>query len=178
MTTRKKMMKNKTSIFPRVAILLFVAFFQLTNATHAHKFYMSICDMEYNPKSKSLEIVVKLFVDDFEETLERETGDPIFIGEENENWKTDEFITSYFQSHFQISQNGKTLTNKFIGKEIDKDYAWVYIEVPNFKVDKSSTLKNSLLIDYFESQTNKVNYKNGQITNSFTLHKHKTEQEF
>ena len=139
---------------------------------------MSICDMEYNAKTKSLEIVVKLFVDDFEKVLERETGDPIFIGEENENWKTDEFITTYFETHFQISQNEKRLPNKYVGKEIDKDYAWVYIEIPHFKLNKPSILKNTLLIDYFDSQTNKVNYKNGQFTNSFTLHQHKTEQEF
>lgn len=139
---------------------------------------MSIADMEYNPKTKSLQVVIKFFVDDFEKVLEQENNVRLFLGTEKEHEEADRFIQNYLNSHFIIEQSKGSLASTFIGKEVDKDYVWAYLEFDKFKVNESSSISNTLLVKYFSEQANKVNYKNGAVTNSFTLHKNKITEEF
>ncbi|MBL4710761.1 MAG: hypothetical protein JKY48_20245 [Flavobacteriales bacterium] len=160
------------------AKFLFLFFILLANTADAHKFYMSITDMQYNSKTKSLQVVIKLFVDDIESVLEKENNVRIFFGTDKEHQDADKLLQSYLNSHFIIEQSRGSLSSKFVGKEVDKDYLWVYLEFEKFKVKDESTISNSLLIRYFSEQTNKVNYQNGAQLKSFTLHKNSIAQEF
>lgn len=167
-------MRSKT-----IPYLLSLTLFLLVGSTvSAHKFYMSIADMEYHPESKSLQVVVKLFVDDFEKVLEQKNAVRLFLGTDKEHPEADNYIKKYLNSHFIVEQPKGSLSATFVGKEVDKDYLWVYFEFKKFKVKESSTLYNSLLIKEFPTQTNKVNYKNGKQNKSFTLYKSKLTEEF
>ena len=177
MTTKKKRMKKINKLLKVCTLLISVAFF-LGNSERAHKFYMSIIDMEYNEASKSLQISMKLFADDLEFVLEKEQNVKVFLGTEKEHEKTDDFIKSYLNTHFFIEQSKGSLPLTYVGKEVDKDYAWIYIEVKNFKVKDETLLTNSMLIDYFKDQTNKINYKKGDEVNSFTLYNQNISKEF
>ncbi len=139
---------------------------------------MSITDMEYNPTTKSLQISMKLFVDDLELVLEREREIKCFLGTEKEHPKSNEFITAYVGTHFFVEQSKGSLPVTFIAKEVDKDYAWIYLEVKNFKVKDQTLLTNSMLFDYFNEQTNKVNYTKEEEIISFTLFKENISKEF
>jgi len=139
---------------------------------------MSITDMEYNSSSKSLQISMKLFVDDFELVLEKENDKKYFLGTEKEDTNANEFIKKYLSTHFFVEQSKGSLPVTFVGKEVDKDYIWIYLEVKNFKAKDETLLTNSFLIDYFSNQTNKVNYKKQDEVISFTLFKGKVSEEF
>ena len=121
---------------------------------------------------------MKLFADDLEFVLEKEQNVKVFLGTEKEHEKADDFIKSYLNTHFFIEQSKGSLPLTYVGKEIDKDYTWIYIEVKNFKVKVETLLTNSMLIDYFKDQTNKVNYKKGDEVNSFTLYNQNISKEF
>lgn len=139
---------------------------------------MSITDMEYNPATKSLQISMKLFVDDLELVLGKEQEVKCFLGTEKEHHSSNEFIKTYVNTHFFIEQSKGSLPVTFIGKEVDKDYAWIYLEVKNFKVKDETLLTNSMLFDYFTEQTNKINYKKEEEVISFTLFKEYVSKEF
>jgi hypothetical protein len=134
--------------------------------------------MEYNPEKKSLQIVMKLFADDIEAVLEKENNVRIILGSKKEHPKTDEYLTKYINTHFFIEQSRGSKQISFVGKEVDKDYTWVYLEVKNFKVKDETFISNSMLLDYFSEQTNKVNYDNTNKTISFTLFKNNISKEF
>lgn len=139
---------------------------------------MSITDMEFNPETKSLQISMKLFVDDLDAVLEKEQEVKVFLGTKKEHSEADQFIKEYLNTHFFIEQSKGSLPVTFIGKEVDKDYTWIYLEVKNFKVKDETLLTNSMLIDYFIDQTNKINYKEGEEIISFTLYKENISKEF
>lgn len=149
-----------------------------TSSVNAHKFYMSITEIEYNEKNKSLEVVITFFINDLEEVLEKENDAKIYLGSEKENVKADDFLKKYLSQHFIIEQEKGSLAFNYIGKEVDKDYAYAYIEFKGFKKKSSSLLTNTLLINYFPEQTNKVNFSSSYKTSSFTLHKNKVSEEF
>ncbi|MDC1452518.1 hypothetical protein N8371_08970, partial [Vicingaceae bacterium] len=52
----------------------------LGNSVDAHKFYISITDMEYNVTNKSLQISMKLFLEDLDFVLEKENEVNCFLG--------------------------------------------------------------------------------------------------
>lgn len=167
-TTTMTMMSKKINSFKYILIF---GFLLVTNQANAHKFYMSITDMNYNSTTKSLQVAIKFFADDLELVLEKETGERILIGTENENTKTSDFISTYLKSHFIIEQNKGSLTPIFVGNETDKDYTWVYLEFKNFEPNESTSLTNTVLIEYFSKQANKVNFTKGKRTKSYTLHR-------
>jgi hypothetical protein len=176
--TVKTRMKMTMSRILKYALLLFISTALVSTSVKAHKFYMSITDMEYNPENKSLQIVMKLFADDIEAVLENENNVRIILGSEKEHPKTDEYLTKYIGTHFFIEQSRGSKQISFVGKEVDKDYTWVYLEVENFKVKDETLISNSMLLDYFSEQTNKVNYNNTIKTISFTLFKNNISKEF
>ncbi|MFT5667408.1 MAG: putative adenine nucleotide alpha hydrolase (AANH) superfamily ATPase [Vicingaceae bacterium] len=171
-------MQMKMSRILKYALVLFISTALLSSHVKAHKFYMSITDMEYNPDNKSLQIVMKLFTDDIEKVLEKENYVRIILGAEKEHPKTDEYLYKYIGTHFFIEQSKGSKQISFVGKEVDKDYTWVYLEVKNFKVKDETLISNSMLLDYFSEQTNKVNYNNTLKTISFTLFKNNISKEF
>ncbi|MDA9312278.1 hypothetical protein OAD50_04790 [Vicingaceae bacterium] len=150
----------------------------LGNSVDAHKFYISITDMEYNVTNKSLQISMKLFLEDLDFVLEKENEVNCFLGSEKEHSKSNEFIKAYVNTHFFVEQFKGSLPLTFVGKEVDKDYAWIYLEVKNFKVKDETLLTNSMFIDYFKEQTNKMNYKKEAEVFSFTLFNGNISKEF
>jgi len=172
-------MRKKTNNFlVKASALLFFFTLLVGNSSSAHKFYMSITDMEYNPSTRSLQISMKLFVNDLEMVLEKEQKARILLGTKKEHPETDNFISAYVNTHFIVEQSKGSLPVTFIGKEVDKDYAWIYLEVKKFKVKDETLLTNSTFLDYFPDQSNKINFKNGAEVVSFTLYKQNASNQF
>lgn len=139
---------------------------------------MSITEMEYNSDKKSLQVVMKLFIDDAETVLEKENDVRLFLGTEKEHSNTNQFLQKYLFTHFIIEQSKGSLELNFVGKEVDKDYVWVYFEIPKFKIKDETLLSNTMLLDYFPEQINKMNYIKGKEEVSFSLFKNNISKEF
>jgi hypothetical protein len=92
---------KKIFIFSLIALLSSQAF--------AHKFYMSITEMRYNEKNKSLEVTIKLFTDDIEKALESKSDSALFLGTEKEASQTDQLMEAYLREHFSLKQNEETM---------------------------------------------------------------------
>lgn len=121
-----------------------------------HKYYMSITQIDYNQKAGSLEITMKLFTDDLEKAVEAGTTEKLKLGTDNESTKANDLIKKYLNKHFTINVNGQPVTYKFIGKEVNIEVAWVYLEVVNVKDLNTITVKNTLLTETIGEQKNIV----------------------
>jgi len=125
---------------------------------------MSITEMHYNEKNQSLEIMIKLFTDDIEKALESKIEKPIFLGTEKEANQTDSIMEAYLRKHFILKEGDEIMEYDYLGKEVDRDYTWLYIEVEKFSTDLDHEIKHALLTDQFEDQKNQVNYYlNGKV---------------
>lgn len=122
-----------------------------------HAFHTSLTEIQYNAKEKSLEISIRMFTDDLETALTKaNNGQKIMIGGKNDN--SDAILNKYIQQHFAFvtPQKQKRILN-ILGKEMEGEATWVYVEVPNSQDFKSDVLYNNLMQELFDDQTNLVN---------------------
>lgn len=123
-----------------------------------HAFHTSLTEIQYNAKDKSLEITIRLFTDDLENALTKlNNGQKIMVGGKNDN--SDAVLSKYIQQHFAIltpQKQKKTLN--YLGKELEGDATWVYVEVPESQVVKGHILYNDIMQELFDDQTNLVNF--------------------
>lgn len=123
-----------------------------------HDFHTSLTELQYNPKEKSYEVSIRMFTDDLENTLTKfNGGKKVFIGGKNDN--ADEVIKRYIPQHFAVytAQKQKKAMN-ILGKEIEGDATWVYVEIPDAQGVLGGILQNDLLVEMFDDQTNLVNF--------------------
>ena len=130
-----------------------------TNVSEAvHAFHTSLTEIQYNAKEKSLEISIRMFTDDLETALTKfNNGQKVMIGGKNDN--SDVVLSKYIQQHFAIiSPQKQKKPLSFIGKELEGDATWIYVEMPNSQDFKGYFLYNNLMQEMFDDQTNLVNF--------------------
>ncbi len=129
----------------------------------AHPFYISVCQVDHNPDTGALEMSFRIFMDDLELALETMGTDRLHLGTEREVEKADLYIDRYLARHVVIEINGRRVSAAFLGKEVDTDAIWCYVEVENIPVLESMTMTNTLLLETYEDQVNLVHVNaNGQ----------------
>jgi hypothetical protein len=137
----------------------------------AHDFHVSITEIHYNPEARALEIAIKIFTDDLEAGLEG-LGAPILrLGTPREDPSADSLLKRYLDNRFQISIEGKLLKNRFLGKEMESDATWCYIEIADVPRPATLTVHNRILLERFEDQANLVNLDVGGGKRSLMLRK-------
>ncbi len=139
---------------------------------------MSITEINYNAESKSLEISIQFFTDDLEKAVEQNKDLRLLLGTEKEDSAADSLINQYIKQHFEIQKNEVPLVLEYIGKESERDYTYAYLELKDFDKDGTIWLNNTLLIELFDAQVNKVNFNNGDYSKSISLHKDLRGTEF
>jgi len=142
-------------------------------AANSHPFYVSICQIDFNKENKTLEVSVKTFVNDLLLAL-KETGKPeLFFGEEREDSKSNEYIFDYLKSNLKIKVNGNPVAFSFIGKEMEDDVVWTYMEIAGILELNKIEVECSILTEVFDSQSNIIQINNGNEIRSLLLSKRK-----
>ncbi|MEJ6793313.1 MAG: peptidase E [Lacinutrix sp.] len=135
----------------------------------AHKYYVSITKIEYISEKQSVQIITRVFIDDFEKLLKERYNNSIVLNTNTKEDQIDNYIASYLLSRIIISINGKESEIKFIGKEYDGDVVQCYLEVENIDKISSFKIENKVLFDMFSDQKNIVRLKINDRTKSFIL---------
>lgn len=134
-----------------------------------HPFFVSVIEINHNPKEASVEISVRAFAEDIEKTVQKYTtkkidllspADPVFL---------DSQIGSYINQKLRLKVNGQPVVVKYLGHELQKESIWMYLEVPKIADLSSLELDCKLLYDFEVSQTNLVNVKSKGISKSYKL---------
>ncbi len=142
-----------------------------------HQYYVSICQIDHNPKSETLEITFKIFTDDLERALEEQGKYDIELGTPKEHPATDSLIAKYIYDHFELKIDGLTKPMYFLGKEAELEATWCYVEVYKVPEIKELFIYNSILVDVFDDQNNLIhlNYKGEK--SSLILHRGNVRKE-
>ena len=142
----------------------------LNLAATAHEYYLSITKIEWNAKSSSFEVSIKLTAHDLERVLEADGGEKLNLGSDIEASDADERIVQYLKKVFGLTVNGESCNWSYVGKEVNlDDNMWVYIEIPNIKEISSIEVKNGLLMDMFPAQQNHIHLKLSDETKTIVL---------
>ncbi|WP_188599480.1 DUF6702 family protein [Polaribacter pacificus] len=143
-------MKSKVLVF-----FLVIPLFAFTT----HKYYLSLTQLEYNEKQKSLEIIINVFIDDIEKALEEIHHKKFELDTKNEPKDSDTFFYQYLKKHVQFKIDGKPVLYDFIGKEYDGDIVYFYLEVKNINSLKEIDVTNDILVAEFPEQQNLIKSK-------------------
>jgi hypothetical protein len=123
-----------------------------------HPIYISSTEVDYNTKSKSLEISVKIFADDLEPVLSKKYNSKIELGTDREHPKTKDYLMEYLQKHLVFYIDNKTAVYKYIGHESggksDMFALYIYLEINNINTFKIMQIYNNLLIEQHSNQLN------------------------
>jgi len=130
----------------------------------AHPFYLSLTDMQYNAANQEIEIAIKIFTDDLDETLTARYGEAIRLETEREHPDADAYLFTYIEENFSLSIQDQALPLSYLGREVEEDVVWVYLTVPCASSPEQVKVKQAILLDMFEGQRNIVHLEvNGNI---------------
>jgi len=105
---------------------------------------------------------MRIFTDDLEYGI---TGSQDFyaLGTSKEPSGADSLIYSYILENFKVTLNGNCLKPDFIGKEVEVDVTWIYLEIENVEFLSRIEVTNYMLTELFRDQVNIINVKyNGE----------------
>ncbi len=168
------MSKTESVKIGKKIFILFYFLSVLSISAMAHPFYVSICQIDYNKTTHSLEVSVKTFADDLILGLENAGASKIFLGEEKENPKTDTFIFNYLKSNLKLKVNGQSVDFSIIGKEMETDVVWTYLEVDGISELSTIEVECTILIEVFDTQSNIIQINDGNGIQNLLLNKRKT----
>lgn len=154
-----------------IVILLVLPLFAFT----MHKYYVSLCEIEYLKEKQSVQIILGVFIDDLEFTLNKNSGKQLNLASKTEVANVNDYFKKYLNEHLQISANGKNQSYKYIGKEYDGDIVRFYLEIIDIKDLKSIEVFNNILTDDFSDQKNIVKIKVNDFNKTFYLNKSNTK---
>jgi hypothetical protein len=140
-------------LFAGIALALFTFHFSLFTVS-AHRYHTSLTRIDYNEKEKLAEITIQLFTHDLVPVLEKRSGKQIDL---EKTLDIDKLIFEYLKENFVFKdKNGEAQTLNWIGKELEVDTAFVYVEIPLAETLEGASLQNTIFFESFAEQTNLV----------------------
>ena len=154
----------------KVFKLFFIAFaLPLLAFTTAHKFYVSVTQIDYIKEKQSVQITSRIFIDDFEDLIQQRYDETITLEVKNESEKVNIYIERYLKEKIKLKINGADAEVLFIGKEYENDIMYCYLEVQNIMEINTLEITNKVLFDINQEQQNIVRTNINSKQKSFIL---------
>ncbi|MDT0689444.1 hypothetical protein RM549_06585 [Salegentibacter sp. F188] len=152
-------------------ILVCFLLFSSLKANNSHEFYLSVTEIEYKKDSGALQIISRVFIDDFQKVLNTRYGKNISLSYEKETGDVKNSIKKYLAQKLQLVINGEKLQLRYLGKEYDGDQLILYIEIENVPVFDKMEVTNAILTDLYDDQKNVVHVRMDDQLKSLLLDK-------
>ena len=149
--------------------ILFSKFLMLF-ITNLHPFHVTVSEIYHNQKNHSLEITMKLFVDDFEKAINSNHDQELNLYEDYNEKTARQFIASYIKGHFVITLNKKSISLNYLGSEIENDAIWCYLEAKEIGTIDDFQITSKILLDIYDDQMNLVHFEEKDKIKSFQLY--------
>jgi hypothetical protein len=135
----------------------------------AHKYYLSLTQIEYRSEKQSVQITINVFMNDIEVALNKDYNIDLKLDTKKELKNNDVYFIKYLKEklHFKIDDISKEFN--YIGKEYDGDLVYFYLEIENVKEVKRIEIENKILTKHFPEQQNLIKSKVGKKHKSILL---------
>lgn len=151
----------------KIGLLIF--FIILCSSFTAHKFYVSVTQIDYVSNKKRIEITSRIFIDDLEKALNKKYKTKLNITSTNEISEAEEYIKAYIKEKIKISINKKPQVIEYLTKEVEGDVIIIYTKIAISKKINTFEVYNSLLTETFQDQQNIVHTNINSNKKSFLL---------
>lgn len=136
-----------------------------------HEFYLSVTDITYVKKEKSLQIISRIFTDDFENVINKRYDKNFKLIPTLEVEEIDFYIEKYIRDKFILETKSGVLSFEYIGRKYEDDMVYLFLEVKDLEDFEALTIENSILTDLFQEQKNMIHFKSDKLKKSFILEK-------
>jgi len=154
--------------FKKIFLLLFII--PLLSFS-AHKYYLSLTQIEFKESSKSVQIIINVFMDDIETALNKDNNIDLQLSTKKELQNNDIYFENYLRRKLQFKIDTIAKEFKYIGKEYDGDLVYFYLEIENIAKVSSIEVTNKILLTHFPKQENLIKSKVGAKNKSVLLSK-------
>ena len=139
-------------------IVLCVLVAVATSSTTAHKFYMSITQLNYIEKEEAIQITTRLFIDDIEDALNERYSIDAKLQTKKEIKNLDFYLEKYMKHHFTLKVNNDAVQYSLLGHAYEDDVIKCYVEIKDIPSSSLHTIfvQNTLLFDMFPEQQNLI----------------------
>ncbi|MFK5958895.1 MAG: hypothetical protein QM495_08515 [Lutibacter sp.] len=134
-----------------------------------HKYYISLCEIEYVKEQQAVQITLGIFIDDIEFTLNKDYNTRLNIDSKEEVDSIDVYFKNYLNQHFKVNINNEYKIVNYIGKEYDDNIVRFYLEITNIQSINSIEVFNNSLFRDFENQQNLIKIHANNIHKTFYL---------
>jgi hypothetical protein len=144
--------------------------FSIWASVFSHPLHVTFSELNYNKDSKTIELSIRIFTDDFETTLRSYSSAKVDLTHPSDKKTTEKWMNDYIQKNFVLYIDSKLQTLQFVGYEIKGESVWVYFESVVSAVPKKFNVINQLLYDFSNKQMNLIrviienNEKTGKLT--------------
>jgi len=139
-------------IYKTLLLLFIIPFF----AFSAHKYYLSLTQIKFKEESKSVQIIINVFMDDIELALNKDYNIDLQLTTKNELPKNDVYFEKYLKEKIQFKLDEVSKEFKYIGKEYDGELVYFYLEIENISQLNKIQVVNKILIKHFPEQQNLI----------------------
>lgn len=124
-----------------------------------HDFFISILTIRHNAVQQTLDLTWQITAHDLEHALSNIAE--LKLNSVHEHPKADSLINAYFVDHLHLSIEDKPLNWRWVGREMEGENMFCYLEVDSVKDSGGISVSNSLLQDVFMEQDNIVHLESG-----------------
>jgi hypothetical protein len=149
----------------RIAFMFIAVFFTfeptelVKRSVPLHDFHYSRLNLDWNAETSTWQAILRVFTDDLEEALSRQQGIPVSwkLGDVSEHVKANESIEAYTVQHWQLlNSEDAAIPWKFVGKEVDYDLTFIYLESDSMGFMPNLTLTSDGFFELFPDQVNEI----------------------
>lgn len=135
----------------------------------AHKYYLSLTQIEYRSELQTLQITINVFMDDIEVALNKDFNIDLQLNTKEELKKNDIYFEKYLKQKLHLKINTISRNFTYIGKEYEGDLIYFYLEIENITRMNSIEIENKILTTHFPKQQNLIKTKVGKNHKSILL---------
>lgn len=130
-----------------------------------HPIHVSVTEIDFDEKEKTLEIMMRVFMDDFELTLRNELQKPdLDIMRPAKGTSVDELARQYLKGHFSVSLDGQVQSMRYLGHEREAEAFIFYIEVTDVRPWKTIAIHNDIIMSTYDDQSNIIHvFRNDDV---------------
>jgi hypothetical protein len=139
--------------------LIISAFISLTMGINKHDFHVSIADLYL--KDDTIQVAIKIFTHDLEETLKETTGNAVFLDNTSDKAAAFKAIKNYCEPRLTIANASIKYELTWVGHEYEDDVTWIYAYAIREPESSFLSVKNTLLQHGHHPQHNMVHLNNG-----------------
>ncbi len=142
---------------------LIIKFFYVLLFVVIHKYYVSTTLIDFDLKSQTFEITLKVFYDDLEKDLELDSA--VVDYEKDYNY-LNKIFKKYLSENFIIEIENERIILEYLGYEKKRDQINFYMNLDNDLKNKSINIQNSVLFNSFPDQKNIILFRSGRFRKS------------